>query len=137
MARGGKRAGTPGKAYGNRTDMNQAQAKQFVGQSYGTAAKQAEVQASVPSGPTPGPSAGPQGAQAPAGPVTPPGALGAFDRPTERPGTPITNGLPSGPGAGPEALGLTKKTDPVTLQIRALFQMYPTQELADILADLQ
>jgi hypothetical protein len=37
-----------------------------------------------------------------AGPA--PGALGAFNRPTERPNEPITHGLPTGPGAGPEIM---------------------------------
>lgn len=32
------------------------------------------------------------------------GPAGNFTRPTERPGEPVTHGLPIGPGAGPEAL---------------------------------
>lgn len=42
----------------------------------------------------------------PALPPVQPGEMGALDRPTERPGEPVTAGLPSGPGPGPEALGL-------------------------------
>lgn len=40
-------------------------------------------------------------AAAAAMPATP----GHFSAPTQRPGVPVTTGLPSGPGAGPEALG--------------------------------
>lgn len=45
---------------------------------------------------------------APSSPTPPPtpGSLGAFDRPTERPAEPVTAGMPTGPGAGPAALGL-------------------------------
>lgn len=33
-----------------------------------------------------------------------PGELGPLTAPTDRPGEPLTHGLPTGPGAGPEAL---------------------------------
>jgi len=33
-----------------------------------------------------------------------------LDAPTERPDEPVTAGAPSGPGPGPEALGLSSKT---------------------------
>lgn len=36
----------------------------------------------------------------------PPGAAGAFNRPTENPGQPITAGAPFGPGPGPDQLGI-------------------------------
>lgn len=38
------------------------------------------------------------------GPGPAPGELGDFGAPTARPGEPITHGLPTGPGAGPEVL---------------------------------
>jgi hypothetical protein len=49
------------------------------------------------------------------------------------------SGLPTGPGAGPEALPLqpTGANDPVAIQIRAMFRANPTnQELADLVAEL-
>lgn len=96
MARGGRRTGTPGTAYGNRTDLNQAPS----GGQYGDkAAAQARL-AAVPITPPPAMPA-PQGA--PQQPLAPPPPI---DRPSERPLEPITTGLPTGPGAGPEALNL-------------------------------
>ena len=76
--RGGARQGTPGKGYSNRTDLisNYDQSKD-------TAA------------------AG--GMEAPAGPIVPfsPDDIPGLDTPTERPGEPVTAGLPIGPGPGP------------------------------------
>jgi hypothetical protein len=37
-------------------------------------------------------------------PAVPPGAHGPIDRPTERPGEPVTAGAPLGAGPGPEAI---------------------------------
>lgn len=37
-------------------------------------------------------------------PMPVPGANGPISRPTERPGEPVTAGLPMGPGIGPEGL---------------------------------
>lgn len=91
------------QAYGQRGDQ--------VSQQRAMPIPQAPVP-SVPSGPSvPGP-AGPTG-PGPAGAPQAPDVLGAaqaFDpgpplmRPTERPGEPVTTGLPIGAGAGPEAM---------------------------------
>jgi hypothetical protein len=65
-----------------------------------------------------------------------PGTLGALDRPTERPGEPLTAGLPSGPGPGPEALaGVGIGGDALELQLRALYQKYPMPEIARLLEE--
>lgn len=40
-----------------------------------------------------------------------PGELGPLHAPTNRPGEPITHGLPTGPGAGP---GILQPPDPLT-----------------------
>lgn len=134
MARGGKRTGTAGKAYPNRSDLPTAPdpgAGTFKGQPYGAATAQAQVQGATPSPGVqgaPGPTAGPPG------PV--PGSLGAFNRPTERPGEPITDGMDIGPGRGSEALGMTQQSDPISLQLRALYQKYPMQELAELLDEV-
>jgi hypothetical protein len=63
-------------------------------------------------------------------------------RATERPDEPMTHGLPVGPGAGPEALRVTgaanpAMTDPLAIQLRALYSKYPSQELADLLMDIR
>jgi hypothetical protein len=106
---GGPRAGTPGGAYVNRTDLNTNRTlpvKAAPGQVYGQAAAQEQAQKAVPMGP-PGagaPQAGPQ--QAPQGmPPVPPGGFGDIHRPTERPLEPVTAGAALGPGPGTEALG--------------------------------
>jgi hypothetical protein len=44
-----------------------------------------------------------------------------------------------GPGAGPAALPIqpSQMTDPLAIQLRALYRQFPSQELADLLMDLQ
>jgi hypothetical protein len=92
MPRGGKRQGTPGKGYSNRTDLTSDY-------SAGSPASGGMV-----TGPT----------AAPAGPATPPGPPPTTPQPTSypedspmlsdptnRPDEPITAGLPTGPGPGP------------------------------------
>jgi hypothetical protein len=119
VARGGRRQGTPGQSYSNRSDLNANRAPT------GPTATPAAAPVSQ-SGPSPvalptqtaaAPSAGP------AMPVPPPGSLGTFN-PTQRPGEPLTHGLASGPGAGPEALPQTFAPDPI-VQASAAFQSLP------------
>lgn len=82
MPRGGKRQGTPGKGYANRTDM---------GTNYDMASSQ---------------TAATGGMRAPAAPAieTYPEDTPMLLDPTARPGEPVTSGLATGPGPGPEAL---------------------------------
>jgi len=132
MPRGGRRQGKPGQAYPNRSDLPAAPdpgAGTFKGQPYGAAQAQAQVQGSAP--PPTGGDAGQAGS--PPGPA--PGSFGAFNRPTERPNEPITHGLDVGPGGGSEVLGLTAKSDPVALQLRALYQKFPIPEIAELLSE--
>lgn len=82
MPRGGKRQGTPGKGYTNRTDL---------GQDY------------APVEGTATPASG--GVEAPKGQQRPPIYADDFPNlkdPTTRPNIPVTQGLRSGPGAGPK-----------------------------------
>jgi hypothetical protein len=111
MARGGRRAGTKGQAYPNRTDLRGAQLPVNAPRElpYGDRAKLIAAQRQVPMGPppaatgaTPPPAGGPSGPASPAGPL--PGTL-PFTGPTARPNEPVTAGLPIGPGPGPEVLG--------------------------------
>lgn len=109
---GGPRAGQPGQAYANRTDLNTERSlpvRAVPGQTYGQVQAQTEAQRAVPMAPSPQPSglpapAAPGGPSMPALPPTPPGAAGPLTRPTERPLEPVTAGIASGPGPGPEAL---------------------------------
>lgn len=91
MARGGRRQGTPGTVYGQRTDLNPSRS---LDTGYTPPA--------APQSP-----AGGGGAVAPA-PAGPPEAMGVHPdtvtplfAPTDRPGEPVTAGLPYGPGPGP------------------------------------
>lgn len=86
MARGGRRAGQPGRAYGQRTDLNANKPlpiQTATGQPYGVAGAQAAGQRAVPLAPSPSPTGSPE---TPSGPArVQPGSLGSFDRGTERP----------------------------------------------------
>jgi len=81
MPRGGKRQGTPGKGYANRTDLTNTYDNQ--GQSAASGGVTAPPMA--PQGPTPEDSP-------------------MLTDPTNNPNEPITAGLPVGAGPGPEAL---------------------------------
>lgn len=110
--RGGRRDGAPATAYKNRSDLTAAPSAPAAprptqpvtvapNQAYGVAGAQAASQAAVPL-PTQVPPA-PGAAHAAAANFAPPD-LGAFDRPTDRPDEPLTQGAPVGPGAGPEVM---------------------------------
>lgn len=113
---GGRRQGTPGKSYANRTDLNT---------NYGQSA--------------PGASAASGGMVAPAPTAQPqpaymtPDQVPKLDDPTSRPNEPVTHGLDSGPGAGAEALGVLPG-NPVLASIRAAYLREPTPELRRTLA---
>lgn len=104
MPRGGKRTGTPGKAYASRSDLN----RPAPGQTYGQGVAQQAAMKAVPIGaPPPVPTASGASEQAPPDlealaqgwqPLA-----GAPDQ-TARPNEPTTAGLSLGPGSGPEAL---------------------------------
>jgi len=98
--KGGLRQGTPGTAYGNRTDLNLPKTT-VPNQEYGKATQQMAAQSAVPMASSPQSSALPDAAQ-PKQAVTP-GSL-SFLHPTERPSEPITAGINQGPGPGAEAI---------------------------------
>jgi hypothetical protein len=128
---GGGRVGQPGRAYSNRSDLTQAP-RAATGQTYGEAAAQTRAQQALPLPRTPPPGAAAAGggpppeAGGPAPGFAPPGSFGAFDRPTERPGEPVTAGSPSGPGVGPEALSFNQRAD---ADLESLRPYLPTLEL--------
>lgn len=118
---GGVRQGTPGQAYGNRTDLNQS-VQVASGQPYGARQEQVAAQKAIPLPGAPPVQASP--------PPPAPGSFGAFTRPTERPNEPLTAGLPVGPGPGTEALagGLNPAGD-VEAQLVALYRQSPNNDL--------
>lgn len=139
MPRGGKRRGTPGTAYGNRTDLTTQAPSAAPGQTYGVAAAQLRAQQQVPlpkqAAPPPAAGGGAAGSSSPATPaappMTPPGALGPLDAPTQRPDEPITAGLNTGPGPGPEALG-QGQLSPID-EIRAMYAANPSPDVLRLL----
>jgi len=115
--RGGAREGTPGTAYGNRTDLNAAMPVQAAtGQGYGEAGMQKAAQRAIPVAPQQVSVAAPQ-APAQAAPTTVseqlpqlpayPGEL-RFLHPTDYPNEPTTSGIDMGSGVGSEALLTTR-----------------------------
>lgn len=133
MPRGGRRKGNPGAKYPNRSDLRGPVPVQAAsGQPYGARGAQENAQRSVPMAPSPtaSPSSAPQ--QAPAGPA--PGSLPDLLRPTERPGEPLTAGVASGPGPGPEALAMTGNPD--RDELGAIYMRYPSEGLRELLEEL-
>lgn len=113
MPRGGKRQGTQGKGYSNRTDL------------------------AVDYAPGGNPATG--GIQAPQRQFIPP-VVGAdqvpnIGDPTMRPNEPVTAGLKTGPGAGPEALPPMppSMSDPVRQVIQAMMMVAPNPDLSRVL----
>jgi hypothetical protein len=131
---GGPRQGAPGKSYQNRSDMTQAP-RAVPGQTYGDAGQQIAAQQAVPlPQQAPPPAAGQGSPGVPGGPSGAP--LTPIGAPTQRPGEPLTTGIPTGPGAGPEALGpMPGQTSPVD-EVRALFAAYPTDDMRRLVAYL-
>lgn len=101
MPRGGKRQGTPGMAYSNRTDM---------GMDYNMQSPQTPAAGGIRAG-----------EQQPFLPVYPEDTPMLLD-PTARPDEPITAGLPVGPGPGPEIM------DPRVAETRDLKRFLPLIE---------
>lgn len=117
MPRGGRRQGTPGKAYANRTDLTSQ---------YGEGSAAAGgLQAPIEQQPLMGPMVGAD--QVP-----------NLDDMTARPTEPVTAGLPVGPGSGPEALGPMPPApmDPVRQVIQAMMLTSNNPDLVRVLARL-
>lgn len=107
MPRGGRRAGTPGRSYSNRSDLNQTRTLPVARipnqDTYGDQAAQIRAQKSVPVVTRGVPAGG--GSSSP--PVTATGTpLIPLDAPTTRPNEPLTAGVDigAGPGAAPHVL---------------------------------
>jgi len=103
--RGGRRSGTPGVGYSNRTDLLTQRAPQ-QGQVTAAAGDQAAVGA----------------------PVITPDMVPKLNDPTARPNEPVTAGIVAGEGPGPEAIGYVPPS-PVVQKIQAAYLRMPTPEL--------
>jgi hypothetical protein len=124
---GGRRQGKIGEQYANRSDLRGAQP--FKGQPYGVAKQQEQSLAAVPVTGQPDLTSALQGLSVP-----PPGSLGAFNRPTET-SDPVTTGLPSGPGAGPEVLAMGQ--DASLAQLKAIYRVYPNPDLRALIEEAE
>lgn len=118
MPRGGKRQGTQGKAYSNRTDL---------AVNYGSNGSAASGGMEAPAEQTPL-----------MRPVIGADQVPNLSDPTMRPDEPVTAGLPVGPGSGPEALGPMPPppADPVRQVVLAMMQVAPNPDLIRVLARL-
>jgi hypothetical protein len=118
MPRGGKRQGTPGKAYANRTDL---------GMNY------------MPGDAASGGMAAPTQQQPMMPPMVTADQVPNIGDPTMRPNEPVTAGIPYGPGAGPEALGPMPPSpaDPVRLAVQAMMLTTPNPDLVRLLNRFQ
>jgi hypothetical protein len=121
VPRGGRRTGTPGTAYSNRTDLQQP-VRTAPSQAYGEAKQSADAQRALPL-----PQTAPVVSMG--APPPEPGSLGAFDRPSDRPGEPITSGLPMGAGPGPNAM--SPAVDPTLDTLRAAYLAFPSPALGE------
>ena len=123
MPRGGRRQGQPGRAYTNRGDLNRNRAalsQQAPSEQYGQRVAQQRATQAVPMAPPSGPS---------------PDDVPSLADPTSRPDEPLTAGIASGPGPGPEILP-NFAGDPAD-ELRALYQRYPSEELRRIIEELE
>jgi len=109
-ARGGRREGTAGKSYTNRTDLLVQRAPQ-------TGLQTAAAGGLPPVAP----------AAAPPAMITP-DQVPRLDDPTARPLEPVTHGLAYGPGGGPEAVGPIP-VNPTVASVQAAYLANPTPEL--------
>ena len=127
MPRGGRRSGKQGTAYPNRSDLNKA----APSKQYGSRVAQEDAMKALPVAPPP----------PPAGVVSPPPPAGGgpplppIDRPTDRPGEPLTHGMSMGPGGGPEVLQSQPMVDPLDAELRALFLRFPNPELRQLIEE--
>lgn len=116
MPRGGKRQGTPGRAYTNRTDLtsNYAPGNAAAGGMEAPARQQ------------------------PAMPMIGADEVPNIGDPSSRPNEPVTAGLNVGMGAGAEAMGPMPPPpmDPVRQAIQAMMLVSPNPDLARVLARL-
>jgi hypothetical protein len=117
MPRGGKRQGTPGKAYSNRTDL--AADPNMDINTAGTGGQRSALVEPAQGG------GGPP-MQAPRSPDDTP----MLADPSQRPNEPLTSGMNAGPGVGTDALGIPSYSEMRNNDIQNLKRMLPEFEAA-------
>ena len=124
--RGGRRTGSPGTAYANRTDLNAAKPS-----GYG---QKAAAEAALRAIPLPAQDRSPSPTRAPAPPPPVPGSS-PFAGASARPGEPLTAGLPMGAGPGPGPYAPT--FDAVTETLRAVLARSGNDAVAELLEAIE
>jgi hypothetical protein len=122
VPRGGRRQGTPGAAYSNRTDLQ--------------AAPDMSKNTAATGGRTPPPA--PVQAPGPSGPLVGADEVPNLSDPTMRPNENIMAGVNIGPGPGMEALGPMPPdpADPVRMVLQSLMLVAPNPDLARVMERL-
>jgi hypothetical protein len=123
--RGGARTGQPGRNYPNRSDLAGQPAQTTKGQDYGEAGAQLDAQSVIPVAGAP--SGGASQPSPMAGMV--PGSIPSLSDPSANPNEPITAGLASGPGPGPEALTMAQLGPEELSILRGIFLKFPNDDL--------
>lgn len=142
--RGGSRQGTPGRAYGNRTDLNARKPLAIAAppsSQYGERTRLEDAQRAVPMAPPPAPTP-PPGVSAAGASTAPPAAVpqpGPFDAPSDRPNEPATTGVPAGAGPGPEVLngGVGMGGDPTLAELRAIYLRFPNEDVRGLIEEME
>lgn len=111
------------------------------GQAYGQRQAQEQVLSTIPSqggggGPLRGGSVDPAATLAAAQQFQPPPVTG-MGEPSERPGEPVTAGLPIGAGPGPEVMGGMTGTEPALETLRAIYMQYPSETIRELIEDME
>jgi hypothetical protein len=125
-----------GGSYPNRTDLRQAPGAASQ-QEYGKAKAQLDAQKVVPLSQAPAPGSVSPSLSSRAGmmggggqTIVPP-----LSAPSARPEEPITAGLPTGPGPGPEVLPMPQSQDLTLLeQLRGMYNVYPNDDIARLMS---
>lgn len=132
MPRGGRRSGTPGKAYPNRSDLAQP-VRTATRQPYGAAKQQADAQRAIPL-----PQSAPPPSATPAPTAPPPPEPGLLGSPSARPNEPLTAGMPIGVGPGPDVNSpLVGGSDQVLQNLYAAYRVAPTEGLRALIAQTE
>lgn len=129
MPRGGKRQGTPGKGYTNRTDLS-------TNYMPGSAANGGVKPPAQPAAPQ----AAPTQPQVPAGlPLVGADQVPNIGDPTMRPNEPVTAGIGAGPGPGPEIIGPLPPSpaDPIRQVLQAMMLVDPNADIVRLMNRLE
>lgn len=124
---------------GNRTDLlSKAQpVRTPTGLGYGEATQLRQTQQQAPAGQPQTPPVSLQAQAHQAAQATPPPSR-LIHAPTERPNEPVTTGLASGPGAGPEALvGGGAAMDPTLAVLQGMYSRFPSPDMQALVMEAQ